>query len=158
MDRLLNRRKIELEVVDIRLVVGVGEDPLGDEGERRRGGVQGDLGRSRADPVVEPGEARQVAGAALHAVGENRGDVLEGQAGEEAGQQTVPLLLQRQLLIDVDGLGPGEQVPGLELDEGGGDDQELRGEFEVEGAHPLEMVEVLGDQHAQAELGDVDLV
>ena len=65
-------------------------------------------------------------------MGEDRGDVLEGEAGEQAGEQPIALLGEQQLLVEVDVGVAGEQAAGLQLDEGGGDHQELGGDLEIE--------------------------
>ena len=53
--------------------------------------------------------------------------------------------------------GPGQQAPGLELDERGGDQQELRGHVEVDGLEALDLGQVGVDDAGQADLVDVDL-
>jgi hypothetical protein len=59
-------------------------------------------------------------------------DVLERLALEQAGEQQVALLPQRELLVEVDVGAARQQAPGLELDQRGGDQQELGGDVEVE--------------------------
>ena len=66
--------------------------------------------------------------------GEHGGDVLERLALEQAGQEQVALLPEGQLLVEVDVVAAGQQAAGLQLDQGGGDEQELGGDVEVERA------------------------
>ncbi len=53
---------------------------------------------------------------------------------------------------------PGQQAAGLELDERGGDEQELGGDVEVELLHALDLGQVGVDDAGQADLVDVDLL
>ena len=53
---------------------------------------------------------------------------------------------------------PGQQPAGLELDERGGDQQELGGDVEVEGLHPLDLDQIGVDDPGQVDLVDVDLL
>ena len=83
--------------------------------------------------------------------GEGHGGVLERLALEQAGQQQVALLPQGQLVVEVEVVVAGQQAPGLQLDEGGGDEQELGGHLEVERrSHALELAEVGVDDRRQA--------
>ena len=50
---------------------------------------------------------------------------------------------------------PGQQAAGFELDEGGGDQQELGGDVEIERLHPLDLGEVGVDDARQADLVEV---
>ena len=84
--------------------------------------------------------------------------VLERLALEQAGEQEVALLPQRQLVVEVDVGAAGQQTAGLELDERGGDEQELGGDVEVELLHALDLGEVGVDDPGQADLVDVDLL
>ena len=63
---------------------------------------------------------------------EDRRDVLERLALEEPREQLVALLPERQLLVEVDVVAPGEQATRLQLDERRGDEEELGGDVEVE--------------------------
>ena len=60
------------------------------------------------------------------------GHVLERLALEQAGQEQVALLPEGELLVEVDVVAAGQQAAGLQLDQGGGDEQELGGDVEVE--------------------------
>ena len=68
--------------------------------------------------------------------GDSRGQhdrrVLEGLALEQPGEEQVALLPQGQLVVEVEIGVVGQQPAGLELDQGGGDEQELGGDLEVE--------------------------
>ena len=113
---------------------------------------QGDEALLGPDPAGE--RARGLVGqAAQHA-----GRVLERLALEEAGQQQVALLPQGQLLVEVDVLAVGQQPAGLQLDQRGGDEQELRGHVEIEGLHPLHLDQVGVDDPGQRDLVEVDLL
>ena len=61
------------------------------------------------------------------------GRVLERLALEQPGQQQVALLPQRQLLVELDVVAAGQQPAGLQLQQHGGDQQELGRHVEVEG-------------------------
>ena len=63
---------------------------------------------------------------------EHAGDVLERLALQQPGQQQVALLPQGQLVVEIDVVATRQQPAGLELDQGGGDQQELGGDVEVE--------------------------
>ena len=89
---------------------------------------------------------------------EHGGDVLERLALEQAGEQQVALLPQGQLVVEVDVGRPGQQAAGLELDERGGDQQELGGDVEIERLHPLDLGEVGVDDARQADLVEVHLL
>ena len=88
---------------------------------------------------------------------EHRRDVLERLALEQPGEQQVAFLPQRQLVVEVDVVATGQQPARLQLDERGGDQQELGGDVEVEGLQPLDLGEVGVDDACQADLVDVDL-
>ena len=87
-----------------------------------------------------------------------RGDLLERAVLQQPGEQQVPGLQQRQVLLVLD-RAVGQQPGGLEVQQGGGDDQERGGLVQVPvralGAHVRD--EVVGD-HVQRELGDLDPV
>ena len=82
--------------------------------------------------VVEPDLAghrpRRLLGQGHEDVG--RGGV--GAALEQAGQQEVTLLPPHEVLLVLGCLAPGQQLLGLELDEDGRDEQELRELVEVD--------------------------
>ena len=63
---------------------------------------------------------------------ERLGGVLERLALEEAGEQEVALLEAQQLLVELEVVEAGQQAAGLELHQGGGDEQELGGDVEIE--------------------------
>jgi hypothetical protein len=86
------------------------------------------------------------------------GGVLERLALEQAGQQQVALLPQGQLVVEVDVAVVGQQPAGLELDQGGGDEEELGGQVEVQLLHALELGQVGVDDVGQRDLVEVDLL
>src|SRR5205823_13129661 len=86
------------------------------------------------------------------------GRVLERLALEQPGEQEVALLEEGQLLVEVDVVAARQQPAGLELDEGGGDEQELGGDVEVEVAHAVDLDQVGVDDRAQGDLVEVDLL
>ena len=87
-----------------------------------------------------------------------RGDVLERLALEQPGEQQVALLPQGELVVEVDVVAPGQQAPGLQLDQRRRDQQELGGDVEVERLQPLDLDEVGVDDPGQGDLVDVDLL
>ena len=84
--------------------------------------------------------------------------VLERLALEQAGQQQVALLPQRELVVEVDVVVAGQQAAGLELDQGRGDQQELGGDVEVEVLQPVELGQVGVDDRGERDLVEVDLL
>ncbi len=89
---------------------------------------------------------------------EDRCHVLEGEAGEQPGQESIPFLCQSELLVEIDGSLVREEMTGLDLDQSGGDEQELAGDLDVEILHHLEIRQVLRHQVSKAQLGDLDLM
>ena len=87
-----------------------------------------------------------------------RGGVLEGLALEEAGQQEVALLPQPQLVVQVEVGVVGQQTLGLQLDQRGCDEQELRGDLEVEGVHAGQLDQVGVHDPRQRDLVQLDLL
>ena len=81
----------------------------------------------------------------LEAVRQHGCDILEGEVHQQPGQQPVALAGEGQLVVEVDDVVVGEQMAGLELDEGGRDHEELTGDLEIEFAHEVEIVQVLVD-------------
>ena len=85
--------------------------------------------------------------------------VLERLALQQPGQQQVPLLPEGQLLLELDVVAAGQQSPGLQFQQHGGDQQELGGHLEVEGGpHLLQAGHVLVDDVRQRHLPQIDLV
>ena len=89
---------------------------------------------------------------------EHPGDVLERLALDEAGEQQVALFPQCELLVEVAVGGARQQPPGLQLDQRGGDQQELGGDIEVERLHLLDLDQIGVDDGRQVDLVDVDLL
>ena len=111
---------------------------------RKRSSSPADRGSDRAGLVDEHGEG----------VGGGR----VGLELEEPGQQAVALLEAGQLLVVVDVVGPGQELAGLELDQDGGDHQELGGGLEVEGLAGRHLGDEGVDEVRHADVVDVDLV
>ena len=96
--------------------------------------------RSGARPTKRssrPGGARVRPAGVVGQAAEHGGDVLERLALEQAGEQQVALLPEGQLLVEVDVVAAGQQAAGLQLDQRGGDEQELGGDVEVEARLPM---------------------
>ena len=93
---------------------------------------------------------------------EDRRHVLERLALEESCEQLVALLPQRQLLVEIEVVAPGEQTTCLQLDERRGDEEELGGDVEIEllgvGGDAIELGEVGVDDAAERHLVQVDLL
>ena len=116
------------------------------------GGVDGEVVRQ---PDLPGDGAGGLLGHGHEDVG--RGGV--GPALEQAGQQQVPLLPPDQLVVVVRALAPRQQLLGLELDQNGGHQQELRQLVEVDlvpllGQDPDEPV----DDGQERNVEHVDLV
>ena len=116
------------------------------------------IGRQSGEALVRPDPAGEATPRFVGQRAEQAGDVLERLALQQAGQQEVALLPKGQLVVELDVGAAGEQPPGLQLDERGGDQQELGGDVEVERLHALDLVEVGVDDPGQADLVDVDLL
>ena len=116
------------------------------------------VGRQVGERLLQPGPPGDRALGQRGEPGQLGGGVLERLALEQAGQEQVALLPDGQLLVELDVLAAGQQAPGLELDQGGGDQDELGGDVEVEGpVHPLELGDEAVDDRRQRDLVDVDL-
>ena len=92
------------------------------------------VGGQLEEPLLEPGGAGVGARGRLGELAEHLGGVLEGLALEQAGEQEVALLPEGELVVEVDVGVLGQEALALQLDEGGGDQQELGGDLEVERA------------------------
>jgi len=68
------------------------------------------------------------------------------------------LFPQGELLVEVHVVLSGQEAPGLEFHERGGDQQELGGDIEIERLHPIEFGEVGIDDVRQIDLVQVDLL
>ena len=95
---------------------------------------------------------------ALEPPGEPAGGLLEGPVLQQPGEQQVAGLEQRDIL-GVDQLALRQQPGDLQVEQGGGDDQELARLIELLGDVEAAQVgdELVGDR-AQRDLGDVQLV
>ena len=143
-----------------RSTVGSGrrrEGPHGGVAQALEAGALEQVGDQRREALVGTDLAGEAAVGVVGQAAEHRGDVLERLALEQPGEQQVALLPQRQLLVEVDVGAARQQAPGLELDERGGDQQELGRDVEVEGLQTLDLGQVGVDDGGQADLVDVDL-
>ena len=125
---------------------GLGRDPghqVGSEGQ---------------EALLQPGPARIGTAGAVHHPAEAGGGVLEGLALEEAGEQQIPLLPQRQLLVGIGVIGVGKQPAGLQLEQHGRDQEELRRHLQVEQPELLEVGHEGVDDGRQRHLVDIDLL
>ena len=116
-----------------RMSSGRGVDPMRKAAARRsavipasRSGAMSRKGSSRpAVPGHRPGRL-------LDQEAEGVGRRRVGLELEQPGEQPVALLEARELLVVVHLVGPGQELAGLELDQDGGDHQELGGHLQVE--------------------------
>ncbi|MEZ5180632.1 MAG: hypothetical protein R2702_01935 [Acidimicrobiales bacterium] len=77
---------------------------------------------------------------------------------DQAGERQVALLPEGELVVEVDVGVLGEEPSRLELDERGGDEQELGGDLEVEDLHALELGEVRIHDRGQRDLVELHLL
>ena len=115
-------------------------DDLGRLGRQRPGGQRGELlrgeveraprasGRRTAAPARPPAGTRRAASASRSRRNARR--LLVGLVLQQPGEQQVAGLEQLEVVLVVD-LGGGQQPGRLEVEQGGGDDQELAGLVEV---------------------------
>ena len=123
---------------------------------RRGGGEQ--VGQEAEELVVDTGGAGVRASGLVGDRGHGDRGVLERLALDEPGQQQVPLLPEGQLVVEVDVAVAGEQPLGLQLDQGGGDEEELGGQVQVHLLEPVEVHQVGVDDVGEPDLVEVDLV
>ena len=116
------------------------------------------VGSHGEEALLEPGRAGVRASGGLEHPVQLGGGVLERLALEEASKQQVALLVQHQLLVYVDVVTTGQQPGRLELDECGGDQQELRRDLEVARVQALHLGEESVDDGVQRHLVEVDLL
>ena len=101
---------------------------------------------------------REPLGRGRHPAGEDRGDLLVGPVLQQPGEEQVARLEQGQVLLVLD-LARRQQPGGLQVEQGGGHEQEVGHLVQVPAAGALldvgdELVGDLGQRH----LGDVQLV
>ena len=126
--------------------------------QQQRCDVGEQVGSNVVEALVRPDAAGDAGRGTLAQRPEHRRDVLERLAVEQPGEEQITFLPQGQLVVEVDVGGAGKQPAGLELDERGGDQQELRGDVEVERLHPFDLGEVGVDDARQADLVEVHLL
>src|SRR5581483_8472998 len=93
---------------------------------RRDAGEQ--VGRQGEEVVLGPGGAGEGPAGLVAEEGKALGGVLERLALEQPGEEEVALLPEGELLVELDVVPPGQEPAGLQLDQGGGDEQELGGD------------------------------
>ena len=116
------------------------------------------IGHHIEKALLEADQSRQRAVGVDHEALERRGCVFERLALEQSRQQQIALLEQPQLFVEVDVVAPGQQTAGLELDERGGDQQELGRDLEVHLTHTLELGQVAVDDAGERHLVEIDLL
>ena len=123
----------DVEQVDARLGLGVSARIAA---SRIFSGVEPGhrIGRQPGEALVGSDGAREAPPGLVGECPEQPRDVLERLALEQPGEQEVALLPQGELVVEVERCRARQQPAGLELDERGGDQQELGGDVEVEGA------------------------
>ncbi len=146
-------------------MVGVDDDRGGGREHAQRGGAQRvephalqRVGHHPAVGLLGTGGAGHAAVGPAHPAFEGAGGVLERLALEQPGQEEVALLEAQQLLVELEVLDAGEQAAGLELDQRGGDEEELGGDVEVERVHAVELGEVGVDDLGQRHLPQLHLL
>ena len=123
-----------------------------------RGHAREQVGGQVDEALVEAGGAGEAASGVVGEHGQQPGGVLERLALDQAGEQQVSLLPERQLVVEVDVGILGQQAAGLQLDERRRDEQELRGHLEVEDLHALELGEVGVHDGGQGDLVELHLL
>ncbi|OEI67225.1 hypothetical protein Cus16_3126 [Curtobacterium sp. ER1/6] len=135
-----------------------GERERRDRREVLHGQGPHELGRPRAEALLEPHPADVAAGFLLPLLPEPLGGLLERPVLQEPGEQQVAGLEQGDVL-GVDEFTLRQEPGDLQVEQGRGDDEELAGLVELVGglrlAHVLD--ELTGDG-AERHLGDVELV
>jgi hypothetical protein len=137
--------------------------PLGRGPEEGGGHLRGchpleEVGGVDGQVVVDAGGAGHRTGRLFHEHGESVGGGGIGLALEQAGHEQVPLLPPDQLLVGIDVIGPGQEATRLELDEQGGDDQELGQGLQVDLVPPGHLGHEGVDHRGQRDVEDLHLV
>ena len=115
-------------------------------------------GTQVGEPRLQRRLAREPAGRLGLALAQERRRLLVGLVLQQPGEQQVAGLEQLEVVLVVD-VGGGQQPGGLEVEQRGGDDEELAGLVEVQlvAERPQVGDELVGDLR-QRDLGDVELV
>ena len=158
--RLLGDRHLRgVQVVDADGGRGLGPEHRGRElGERRGVDAEQHLRQQHGEPLFQRHRAREPPRRARLQLHEEACDLLVRAVLQQPREQQVAGLQQGEVL-GVLHLGVGQQAGGLEVEQRGRDDQELRGLVEVRVVAEGREVgdEVVGDA-VQRHLGDVQLV
>ncbi len=117
-----------------------------------------EIGRQSEEVLLQPGDPRTNTGGGGHEPLDGRRSVLERLGFEEPRQQQVPFLPEGDLLIEFDLGVLGQQPAHLEIDQGGSDQEELRGDVEIGRLHASNLVEIGVDDVGEGDLVEVDLV
>src|SRR5690606_22939105 len=119
---------------------------------------QHQVGQGLRVPRLQRDRPRPAGGARLHQPGQVGGGLLEGLVLQEPGEEQVSRLQQGQILLVLDRRG-GQQPRGLQIQQGGGDHQELADLVQVPVvAHGPDVGEEVVGHLVQRDLGDVQLV
>ena len=115
-------------------------------------------GSSFGEPRLHRHRAREPARLHRQPLRQHRGDLLERPVLQQPGEQQVPRLQQREVLVVLD-VARRQQPGRLEVEQGGRDHEELAGlvEIPLRAAGPDVGDELVGDP-GQRDLGDVELV
>ncbi len=139
VDGVGHRGELEIEVVDRRLLVPLGHDRGSDRGQPCDVDRNPDLERWWRGEIAECRDPGMPPRPIVEPARQHRGDILEGDTCQQAGEQLVALFEQSQLVVEIHVIGAGKEPSRLQLDEGGGNEDELAGHLEVEPPHLLEM-------------------
>ena len=119
--------------------------------------------QQRGEPVLQAHRARVPLRLPRQSRLEHAGHLLEGAVLEQSGEQQVARLEQREVLLVLD-VPLRQQAGGLEVQQGGGDQEERRGLVEVPlvavagGGTGLDVRDELVGDLRERDLGDVELV
>ena len=115
----------------LQLGLGPGLQRLGGElGELVQADADEHLGQQGREPVLQADRPRVPAGLPRQPGRQHPGDLLERAVLQQPGEQQVPRLEQREVLLVLD-VALRQQPGGLEVEQRGRDEQERRGLLEV---------------------------
>lgn len=108
--------------------------------------------------LVETGTARNAQCGIVEEFGQDVRRVFERLAVEQSSDEEVPFLPQREFVVEIDIGVLGQQAFALEFDEGGGDQEELGGDLQIEMLQFLDLGEVGIDDARKGDLVQIDLL